>query len=221
MPTAIAVFAALPNQGLSCAHPLDMVPRTRTKCCIDDHDEQADAWLVDDVRHRCERAIEAVYRRHIAAVTRVSRRVTREDRYAEEVGQEVFATLWHKPEMFDPSRASLRTWLIMLAHRRAVDLVRIEQRFVPRSPSAPIMREVTADSPPIDTQVSDSWNAALTRRALTTLPESQRTVLVLSYFEGFTQQQIATHLDLPLGTVKTRTRAALGAMRAALEFLAA
>lgn len=185
-------------------------------CWIRDHGEQTDNWLAGDVMHRCDRAVEALYERHVAAVLRLARRVTRESRYAEEVAQEVFATLWREPERFDSGRGTLRNWLLTLAHRRSVDLVRVERRLVASQPSS-IGAELFAADPPVDVQVSDRIVADGARAALQALPAKLRDVVVLAYFNGYTQAEIAQLRHMPIGTVKTRTRSALRRLEKSLS----
>lgn len=185
-------------------------------CWIDDHAAQTDAWLASDVRNRCERAVETLYERHATTVLRLARRVTGETRFAEEVSQEVFATLWRQPEKFDAALGTLRNWLLTLAHRRSVDLVRIEGRLVPSQPSA-IGADLFAADSPVDVQVSDRIVADRARAALQALPAKLRDVVVLAYFDGYTQVEIARLRHLPLGTVKTRTRSALRRLEKSLS----
>ena len=119
--------------------------------------------------------------------------------------QEVFVFLWQHPERFDPSRGSLRSWLGMLAHRRAIDRVRAEsrrQKGEARSePSAPIVNEA-------DDYLTATWLSGRVRLALAKLPVEQRTVVTLAYYGNRSYRQVADELGLPEGTVKSRMRLA-------------
>lgn len=174
-----------------------------------------DDAVVRALTARSETALEAIYREHAPAVMRLARRVTGEDRFAEEVTQEVFTTLWRQPDRFDASRGTLRNWLLTLTHRRSVDLVRQENRLVATAP-IPLTSELVSPATPVDEEVSDRIAAEAARLALRGLPLKLRDVIVLAYFDGRTQVEIAEILALPLGTVKTRTRTALRHLAASL-----
>ncbi|MBZ4019254.1 sigma-70 family RNA polymerase sigma factor [Streptomyces purpurogeneiscleroticus] len=137
-----------------------------------------------------ESALGEVYDAFGGLVHAVARSVTRSTNAAEDVVQEVLTHLWARPYAFDPARGSLRAWLSMLAHRRAVDRV----RDAAREPGAALA------------------DAALLHAALTELPLAQRQVLHLAYFAGRTYRQVAVELGIPEDTAKTRLRAALGSL---------
>lgn len=135
---------------------------------------------------------------------------------AEEVLQEVFLGVWRRAGMFDFSRGSVRTWLLTQIHHRAVDAVRREDAARRRSTT-----NLEPSPPPTQEDViEEQWLAArrsTVRRALVGLPEEQRTVIELCYFEGLTQAQAASRLNVPLGTVKSRTLAAMKRLRRRLH----
>lgn len=193
----------------------------------------ADAADVRSVVAGSQAALAVLYDRHAAAVFRASFRLLGERQQAEEVVQETFLALWNRAESYDPNLGSLRAWLLTIARNRAIDRLRSAGR-------RPIIvgfgaLEADANSrgaPPdsfarhgliADEETSDPERqaelAALresVRGALDGLPATEREALVLAYFDGLTQQEIATRLEWPLGTVKTRTRRALQRLRAAL-----
>jgi RNA polymerase sigma factor (sigma-70 family) len=133
---------------------------------------------------------------------------------AEEVLQEVFVKLWRSAEGYDPARGRVRTWLLTQIHHRAVDVVRHEE--------AQRRRNVTNEVPldPTDAVVDEAWLTHRTnevRAGLATLSPDHRQVLTLAYFDGKTQTQIAAETGIPLGTVKTRTLAAMRRLRQTVE----
>jgi RNA polymerase sigma-70 factor, ECF subfamily len=165
-----------------------------------------------------EAAFEAIYDRFAAHVYGVSLKVLHDQAQAQEVTQEVFLELWRQAPRFDPSRASVKTWLAVLAHRRAVDRVRSEQsrsdreeRQVRATPSVP------ADDDPVATTVDRRLDRDRVRQALWQLSDVQRQAVELAYFQGYTYRQVAVALGIPEGTIKTRIRDGMVRLRSALE----
>jgi RNA polymerase sigma-70 factor, ECF subfamily len=131
---------------------------------------------------------------------------------AEDLLQEVFLQVWRQAQTYSPERGSPEAWLITMTRSRAIDKLRSTRRRAtsPLSPDEPARLEGGAQVEP-PTQASE---AKLTvQGVLGKLPETQRTVLELAYFDGLTQSEIAAHLGEPLGTVKTRMRAGLERLR--------
>ncbi|MGW0839808.1 RNA polymerase sigma factor [Streptomyces sp. NPDC002787] len=157
-----------------------------------------------------ESALREVYAAYGGLVRRVAVRVTRSPAAAEDVAQEVFAQLWSRPYGFDARRGSLRTWLSMVAHRRAVDWVRGEARHrkdAHADDSA--LHSIPDTGPGPDEAVVDRERSLLLHTALAQLPRPQREVVHLAYFAGRTYRQAAVELGIPEGTAKTRLRSAL------------
>ncbi|HZC23878.1 MAG TPA: sigma-70 family RNA polymerase sigma factor, partial [Candidatus Binatia bacterium] len=127
---------------------------------------------------------------------------------AEDVLQEVFMQFWRNPEVFDASRGSLAGWLAVIARNRAIDLVR------KRRPESELSDVVVSVEPDL---VQAEWNLVLgkIRGALGGMPPAQRAAVEMSFFEGLTHTEIAEKTGEPLGTIKTRIRAALLALRKA------
>jgi RNA polymerase sigma-70 factor (ECF subfamily) len=193
-----------------------------------------DAAIVRMVVTGSHAALAELYDRHAAAVYGASFRLLGQRLEAEEVVQETFLALWNRAEQFDPGRGSLRAWLLTIGRNRAIDRLRAtgrqpvrisfgtleddaERREGPGAESAEV-RSLVADDDASDPQLQAELTSLRTgvRGALESLPQAEREALVLAYFEGLTQQEIATRLEWPLGTVKTRTRRALRRLRAAL-----
>src|SRR5216683_2661519 len=137
------------------------------------------------------------------------RRVLRDPEAAAEVLQEVFWQVWQDAPRYDPKRGSPAAWLVMRAKTRAIDRLRSIRRR-DRTFVAPVDESVAQDSPdraPDPAVVAE--DRGLVQMALAQLPEPQRRVIELAFFEGLTQSEIAARLGEPLGTVKTRTRLGL------------
>lgn len=135
---------------------------------------------------------------------------------SEEVLQDVFLEAWQSADSFDPDRGRARTWLLTIAHRRAVDRVRASQSARRRDLAAGA-RELAAARPGVDDEVALMVDGARAVRGLDRLPEPQRRAIVLAYFGGYSQSEIAALLGVPLGTIKTRIRDGLTRLRKELE----
>jgi len=142
-------------------------------------------------------------------------RVLRDGPAAEDVVQQAFATLWHRADSLDGARGSIQGLLLTIVHRRAVDSARARQRLQART--APLEVDPTdAGAGPMESVLADDEARERTREvqaALQVLPDTQRQVVLLAYFEGLSQQDIAARLDVPLGTVKSRLRLAMQRLR--------
>ena len=128
---------------------------------------------------------------------------------AEDLAQETLLTVWRKAELYDPERASAGAWIFTIARNLRIDTLRRAQR-APRDidPS-----DVPDDPTPPDTILYESDNARRVRAALSSLPEEQRKVLLLSYFHDLAHAEISARTGIPLGTVKSRLRLAVSRLR--------
>lgn len=131
---------------------------------------------------------------------------------SEEVLQEVFLEIWQSASRFAPNRGQGRTWVLTIAHRRAVDRVRASQSSTDRDVRAGI-RDIGVAHDSVAEQVELSIEGERVVTALGTLPDPQREALVLSYYGGYSQSEIAVLIGAPLGTVKTRMRDGLSRLR--------
>lgn len=164
-------------------------------------------------------AFSLLYGRYADLVFSTCRRIVGDVQLAEDVTQEVFLRLWRHPERFVAARGRFVTWLLSVARNRAVDEIRSRGRrqrrqAFPREGGYDSPSTHPADDPLAMAQLEDERR--LVRGALNALPEEQRQAIELAYFGGLTQQEIASHLGLPLGTVKTRIRLGMQKLRAAL-----
>lgn len=190
-----------------------------------------DDALVRAVAAGSEDALATLYDRHAGTVYGAAIRLVADRHVAEEVVQETFLVVWNRAESFDPALGSLGAWLHTIARNRAVDRLRaIDRR--PRLLSASALRpEAGSESAALERLASDGRGMgsrdargpeadllsaelrASLRAALATMPETERTVIVLAYRDELSQSEIADRLGWPLGTVKTRTRRALLRLR--------
>jgi len=178
--------------------------------------ERADADLDKLLTHVAkgdQAAFEMLYDRLAASVYGLIRKVLRNPSQAEEVTQEVLLEVWRTASRFDPARGSASTWVLTIAHRRAIDRVRAEE--------SATAREQRAAEPPVATDevaetVETSMDAERLRRCLAGLTELQRESITLAYYGGYSYAQVAALLDTALGTIKTRIRDGLTRLRACL-----
>lgn len=164
-------------------------------------------------------AFDELYRRYSPSAYGLAYRITGQQVLAQDVVHDAYMALWRAPEAFDPARGAFRTFFLSLVHHRAVDTVRREERIRARQERASNLEPVAVEDP--SEGVIDAADLAdrrvEIRAALDTLPPEQRQVLEMAYFGGMTQVQIAEDIEIPVGTVKTRTLAAMRKLRRVLD----
>src|SRR5829696_3919266 len=176
--------------------------------------DDADGCLLSVARGD-EQAFASLYDLVSPQVFGLVHRVVRNPAVAEEVSQEVFVQVWRTATRFDPNAGSAMTWICTIAHRRAVDRVRSEEAHTRRDARYAVKVPVAPASVP--ETVIDELDRVRVRRALDVLTPVQRQSVELAYYGGYTHAEVASLLDLPLGTVKTRIRDALIRLRGSLE----
>lgn len=176
--------------------------------------EMSDAGLVVAISRYNQDALAEAYRRHAGAVFGLSRRLLAEPSLAEEIVQEVFLRLWNDPDKFDPGRGSLRSYLLAQCHGRSVDLLRSES--ARRRREEKDLRRTAEAGYDLEREVWDLTVADHVREAIAKLPEGEREAIRLAYLGGHTYREVATLLDEPEGTVKSRIRSGLKHLRTEL-----
>ena len=136
-------------------------------------------------------------------------------RFPDEVTQEVFLDIWRQSARFVPQRGSALSWMLTIAHRRAVDRVRSAQATTERD-SAWVAENQDTPHDSTAERAERSLDAQRVRNALDALTDTQRGAVELAYFGGYTHTEVAGLLDIPLGTAKTRIRDGLIRLRDSL-----
>ncbi len=184
--------------------------------------QMQDTELIMLVARRDRVAFECLYDRHASKALGLAMRMFGERPVAEEIVQEAFWRVWKRASSFDTRRGDFVTWLLSIVHHLAVDELRRRRGQAP-------LAEMDGNTEPF-VNVADkgqdvaerAWSnlqSAEMRAALMQLPEAQRTVIELAYFEGLTRQEIAERLNEPLGTIHTRARLALSKLKELLASL--
>jgi RNA polymerase sigma-70 factor (ECF subfamily) len=167
--------------------------------------------LLEAVARGDEQAFAAIYDHFSASVHGIARRVVRDPVRAEEVAQEVFLQVWQTACRFDATRGSARTWVMTLAHRRSVDVVRRDQSSSDREGRYDWTGGPEFDV--VDEEVTGRLEREQVRRCLESLTELQKEAVTLAYYGGYTYAEVATMLAATLPTTKTRMRDGLIRLR--------
>jgi RNA polymerase sigma-70 factor, ECF subfamily len=180
-----------------------------------------DESLLGLIMHARTEALSALYDRYARLVFGLALQSVGDRATAEEITQDVFLRVWQRAGQYRPERGKVTTWLTGITRHRAIDQLRRDGARPPQPRAdwaAPFveatMAEDTAGNP--EQSVALAMEREQVHRALGTLPDEQKQVLALAYFQGLSQSQIAAALDLPLGTVKTRIRLAMQKLRVVL-----
>jgi RNA polymerase sigma-70 factor, ECF subfamily len=161
-------------------------------------------------------ALDELYERYKTMAYSIAYRITNDATLAEDVVQEAFLGVWRNATRYVQGRGSVKTWLLSIVHHRAIDAVRRRRATVdlPERDDAP---PTALRLPDVWGEVSSNLDADEVRAALASLSDVQREALELAYFGGLTQTEIAERTGTPLGTVKSRMRLGLLAMREMLS----
>jgi RNA polymerase sigma-70 factor (ECF subfamily) len=178
----------------------------------------SDDRMLDLLARAEPEGIEMLYDRYSGLAYTLALRVLNDSGTAEDVVQEAFLSIWRRASTYRSDRGSLRTWVCSIVHHRALDRL--------RGRSGRDRQDVALEHAPIEvTSVSDTWDKVAgeiereeIRKALTELSVEQRETIELAYFGGYSQTEISQLMQVPLGTVKGRTRLALRKLRGVLEF---
>jgi RNA polymerase sigma-70 factor (ECF subfamily) len=173
----------------------------------------ADEEVMQLVQRGDPQAFELLYDRHGGAAYSLAYRIVGKQAAAEDVVQEALLSIWRSRRRYDPTRGSVRTWILGIVHNRAIDGLRRSSVHDRRRETLDVVEERFEASERTDVEVARREEARSVRGALETLPTEQRQTIELAYFGGFTQNQIAELMDEPVGTVKGRMRLGLEKMR--------
>jgi RNA polymerase sigma-70 factor, ECF subfamily len=185
---------------------------------------EVDLRLLQRIAIRDEAALAEFYDRHSRLAYSVLMRILRNPADAEEVLQETFVRVWSRADTYDALLGSPAAWVMRIARNRAIDLLRARraraniavERAAHGGDDAPRSLEpITADTP--ETELEGRTMATVVRTALATLTPAQRELIEAAFFEGYTHAELADRFGVPLGTVKTRIRSGLAAIRGRLE----
>lgn len=169
---------------------------------------EADELLLHRIAGGDQSAFEALYRRYARPVFGMALRRLRDHGRAEDAVQDTFNAIWRGADTYRPQRGSAARWLWTVARNAISDHGRAAARSSPQYLVAAVPEVASCDPRP-DQAVEDEWLVFRTHAAVSGLPEPERVVLELAYWRGQSQSEIARGLELPLGTVKTRTRKGL------------
>jgi RNA polymerase sigma-70 factor (ECF subfamily) len=186
------------------------IPREAKMSAMPDS-RPSDGQLLERIAGGDTAAFEVLYRRYARAVFGLALRRLGDRGRAEEAVQETFASIWRSAASYDPDRGAGAPWLYAVARHAIVDRSRARNEPATEVPDKP------SPEPGPHERAEMSFVAWRVHRALEELPENERVVLELAYWGGLSQSEVAGFLDMPLGTVKTRTRTALGRLADLLE----
>lgn len=174
---------------------------------------EEDTLLLRQIVQRDQQALSRLYDRYSSIIYTLVLRMVKSTAEAEDLLQEIFVQIWNKAHMFNQAKGSAYTWMMTLARRKAIDKIR-SQDFINRGETTddennPVdLPDYDYAANPLHAAISGEYEE-LMQRGLGELSAEQRVIIEMSYYEGYTQAQIAEQLNVPLGTVKTRMRQGL------------
>ena len=184
-----------------------------------EYQELEDHQLIHWIALAEKEALEALYGRYSSSVFSLAMYMLKQEALAEEVTQDIFLNIWLKASSYKSDRGEPRAWIMSVAHHKIVDVIRSRRRTL--TVTDPSLYEtldlIPSSEVPVEEQVVRNLERERILKALATLPEPQRQVIMLAYFGGYSQSEMAEMLQQPLGTVKTRVRLAMRKLRGILE----
>jgi RNA polymerase sigma-70 factor (ECF subfamily) len=192
--------------------PADQPLRLRTSSPVDEADRVVLVRLAEGELD----ALEDLYDRYKTMAYSIAYRITNDATLAEDVVQDAFLGAWRNAARYAEGRGSVKTWLLAIVHHRAIDAVR-RRRPTTELPDVELPPPTALRLPDVWAEVAAGMDAETVRGALAALSDVQREAIELAYFGGLTQQEVADRTATPLGTVKSRMRLGLLAMRKNLE----
>ena len=185
--------------------------RERSETFSEVYESTSDGVLIERTAGGDRAAFETLYRRYARAVFGLALRRLGDRGRAEEAMHETFASVWRSASSYRPERGRGAAWLYAVARNAIVDRARARTDAIAERPDEPTSEEGPGE------QAESAWIAWRVHRALEELPPAEREVIELAYWSGLSQSEVASFLDIPLGTVKTRTRTALSRLARVLE----
>lgn len=165
--------------------------------------------LMKRIQARDADALEELYDLYYRLLFGMVISIVKKREEAEDLLQEIFVNIWNKADSFDPERGNVYSWIVTLTRNKAIDRIRSKGYKTQQKQSVSIHKPLFSlegdKHDPMETTIF-SDRAELVKKALDEIPEKQCEVIKIAYYRGMTQSEIADHLDIPLGTVKTRTR---------------
>ena len=182
-------------------------------------DEPDDRQLLLRIVDRDKDALDTLYGRYATPVYSLALHMRKQPPLAEEVTQDVFLNIWLKAASFNSERGQARSWIMSVTHHRVVDVIRSRRRvYSMTDPEGyDTLERLPSGGASVESLVQQNLDRERIMGALATLPDSQREVILLAYFEGYSQSEMAEKLGQPLGTIKTRVRLAMQKLRSVLQ----
>jgi RNA polymerase sigma-70 factor (ECF subfamily) len=190
---------------------LGVLPGASQRSATGGYSDFPDEALLALAAREDEGALATLYDRYGRVAYGLALRIVRDPALAEDAVQEAFLTVWRTAKDFRSDRAKPSTWILTLVHRRAVDVVRREERR--RAAPLETSEEPDAYALATDEEIELSDRRRIVQEALRQLPDEQREALELAYYGGLTQSELAERLSVPLGTIKSRMFTGLRRLR--------
>ena len=183
--------------------------------------ENENLLLLELIKDRDELALGTLYDNSVRLVYSLILRILKNVEDTEEVTQEVFYSIWKRASTFDASKGKVMGWIVTIARNQALDKLR-SKRHKQKAQEISLVENMVSNAAKLEYNDDASQNfmrkesSKSVNMATKNLPEDEKVLIELAFYEGFTHSKIADHLDMPLGTVKTKIRRAVGRLRDAL-----
>jgi RNA polymerase sigma-70 factor, ECF subfamily len=183
-------------------------------------DSNHEKFLIERIVLRNEKSLEELYDRYSRIIFSLALRIVKKKEDAEEILQNVFLQIWDKAHTFDYQKGNVYSWIITLTRNKAIDKLR-SKSYKTESQNVTIKEDLltftnASYNSTIDA-VTMNERISIVKNAISQIPEEQKSIIELAYFEGYTQAEISETLNIPLGTVKTRMRQAMIKLRTILS----
>ena len=184
-----------------------------------DYEGLEDRQIIHRITLDDQAALEALYGRYSTAVYSLAMYMLKQEALAEDATQETFLNIWLKASSFNADRGQPKSWIMSVAHHKIVDLIRSRRRtsYMTDPGGDETLQLLPSGQASTEEQVEQTLQRERIVQAMSLLPGAQREVVMLAYFEGYSQSEMAEKLGQPLGTIKTRVRLAMQKLRSALE----